>query len=83
MTSVPSSTTPPAGKEKLRGDVLDVLQELLARRCDDEVLALVRQLVAENSSLRLQLAEVVMRRRKGEGISTAQLKLFLEELEAE
>jgi hypothetical protein len=26
---------------------------------------------------------MVMRRRKGEGVSTAQLKLFLEELEAE
>lgn len=63
--------------------MLDVLQELLSRRCDDEVLALVRQLVAENSALRLQLAEMVMRRRKGEGVSTAQLKLFLEELEAE
>lgn len=79
----PSTTPPSADKEELRGDVLDVLQELLARGCDDEVLEIVRQLVAENSALRLQLTEMVMRRRKGEGVSTAQLKLFLEELEAE
>ncbi len=79
----PSSTPPSADKEELKGEVLDVLQELLAKRCDTEVVELVRQLVAENSTLRLQLSEMVMHRRKGEGVSTAQLKLFLEELEAE
>jgi len=79
-TSTPSPT---AAQEELRGDVLDVLQDLLARRCDDEVLEVVRQLVAENSTLKRQLAEMVMRRRKGEGVSVAQLKLFLDELEVE
>lgn len=79
----PSSPTPPSDQDELKGDVLNVLQELLVRRCDNEVVELVRQLVAENSALRLQLAEMVMRRRKGEGVSTAQLKLFLEELETE
>jgi len=83
VTTRSFTTTPTAETDELKGEVLDVLQELLAERRDDEVVSLVRQLVAQNSALRLQLSELVMRRRKGEGVSTAQLKLFLDELEAE
>ena len=72
-----------ATQDELKGDVLDVVQQLLSRRCDGEVVEVVRQLLAENSALKLQLTELAMRKRKGEGVSTAQLKLFLEELQTE
>ena len=66
-----------------RGEVLEVLRELLAERRDGEVFDLVSQLVSQNAALQRQLAEILMRRRKGEGVSSAQLKLFLSELDKE
>jgi transposase len=44
------------GDTELRGDVLDVLQGLLAERRNDEVLSLVAQLVANNSELAVRAA---------------------------
>jgi transposase len=63
--------------------VLDVLRDLLAERRDEEVLAVFQKLVARNGELEKRLMEVLSRRHKNEGVSTAQLRLFLDALEAE
>ena len=65
-----------------RGPVLDVLRELLTERRDEEVLALVSKLVSQNTELERRLMRMLSGGRKNEGISTAQLKLFLEQLAA-
>jgi transposase len=54
---------------------------LLAERRDAEVLSLLAQLVARNADLELRLAKAAGKR-PNEGVTTAQLKLFLEELAA-
>lgn len=79
----PTTNETKTEKEERRGAVLDVLRDLLAERRDDEVLNLVSQLVEQNSALERRLAEMLMRRRKGEGVPTGQLNLFLRELKAE
>jgi transposase len=63
-----------------RGPVLEVLRELLAEGRDGEVLALVTKLVSRNGELERRLAQLLSRGHKNEGLSTAQLKLFLDEL---
>src|SRR5262249_50809672 len=68
-------------KKELRGEVLDVLKELLAGRRDDEVIALVAKLVARNGELELLLAKLRERRNKGEHIAPGQLDMFPKELE--
>lgn len=83
VTTPSPSPTPASDKQERRGPVLEVLRELLAQGRDDEVVDLVGQLVAQNNALQRQLSELLMRRRKGEGVSSAQLKLFLQELQAE
>jgi transposase len=65
-----------------RGQVLDVLRELLTEGRSDEVLALVSKLLARNGELERKLAEALTRGRKNEGVSSAQLLLMLEELAA-
>jgi transposase len=60
--------------------VLEVLKELLAQGLIEEALALVAKLVARNTELEKQLAELMWRRRKNEGVSSAQLLLLLEGL---
>jgi transposase len=45
---------------------------------DAEVLAIFDKLVARNSELELQLVQMLSSNRKNEGISTAQLRLFLD-----
>jgi transposase len=72
----------PATKTERRGQVLDVLRELLAEGRSDEVMALVAKLVARNSELERKLADTLSRGRKNEGISKAQLLLMLEGLMA-
>ncbi|MGH3905628.1 MAG: IS66 family transposase [Pseudonocardiaceae bacterium] len=65
-----------------RGPVLEVLREMLGEyEHSRQVLAIFEQLVARNSELELQLSELLSRRNKGEGVSTAQLLLFLERLQ--
>jgi transposase len=77
-TSNTESTT-----SERRGPVLDMLRELLAEGRNDDVLALVRQLVARNSELERRLAQMLARGRKNEGVSSAQLRLLLEQLTPE
>jgi transposase len=74
-------TTKAASEQK--GPVLDVVRELLAHGRTDEVLAAFVQLVARNSDLERRLAQLLSRGHKNEGVSRAQLKLFLDALAAE
>ena len=59
-------------------EVLDVVRALLAEGRSEEVLNVVSSLVAENTALTRRLAQ--LRGRKNEGVSAAQLLLFLNEL---
>lgn len=73
----------PAQSES-RGPVLEMLRELLGERRDEQVVRLVAQLLARNGELERRLAK----RRIGadnepEGISSAQLDLFLAALKEE
>lgn len=76
-----ASTTAREPSEK-RGPVLEVLRELLTERRDGEVLALVSKLMARNSELERRLMQMLSRGNKNEGVSTAQLRLFLDALAA-
>jgi transposase len=82
-----SSAKKKEGTGELRGEVLEVVRALLTEGRSDEVLGVVSQLVAKNSELTVENAELERRltkllayRRKNEGISTEQLLLFLNEL---
>jgi transposase len=81
VSDAAASTTAPEPSEK-RGTVLEVLRELLTERRDSEVLALVSKLVVRNSELERRLMQVLSRGHKNEGVSAAQLRLFLEALTA-
>lgn len=83
MTTSSVANKLPDESQKQRGSVLDVLRQLLAERQDDAVIEMFSKLVAQNEQLHRQLAEMLVRRKKGEGVSTAQLKLFLDELAAD
>jgi transposase len=74
------STSRPASSDVVRGGVLEVLRVLLADGRDDEVLEVVAKLVARNNQLERRLHALLSRRRKKEGISSAQLRLFLDAL---
>lgn len=63
-----------------RGKVLDMLKGLLAERRDEEVIALVAQLVARNANLELLLAKLREKKNRGEHVASSQLALFLAEL---
>ena len=76
-----ASTTAQEPSEK-RGPVLEVLRELLTERRDSEVLALFSKLVVRNSELERRLMQMLSRGHKNEGVSTAQLRLFLDALAA-
>lgn len=80
LMSSPAPHFPP--KSERRGQVLEVLRELLAQGNHEDVLALVAKLVKRNSELEKQLAEVLSRGKKNEGVSSAQLLLLLEGLVA-
>lgn len=71
-----------AAKAERRGQVLEVVRELLAKGQAEEVLAVVARLVARNAELERRLAEATSRARKNEGISSAQLLLLLDGLAA-
>jgi transposase len=68
--------------KELRGSVLDVLRQLLAGRHDDEVIALVTELVARNHELEILLGKLRESKNRGEHISTSQLDLFLNKLKS-
>lgn len=59
-----------------------MLRELLTERRDGEVLALVSKLVMRNSELERRLMQLLSHGHKNEGVSTAQLRLFLDALAA-
>jgi transposase len=76
--AVAKSTTTVA---EWRGPVLDVLRQMLSDYAHGrQILEIFQQLVARNSELELQLGELLSRRNKGEGVSSAQLLLFLDRL---
>lgn len=75
--STPAPQSPP--KNERRGQVLEVLRELLAQGSHEDVLALVAKLLKRNSELEKRLAEALWRGKKNEGVSSAQLLLLLEE----
>jgi transposase len=77
-----AATTKGSGPGDKRGPVLDVLRELLTERRDTEVLALVAKLVVRNGELERRLMQILSRGHKNEGVSTAQLRLFLDALAA-
>lgn len=63
--------------------MLNVLQELLAEHRNEEIVALFRKLVARNGDLERRLADLLRRGgHKNEGVSSAQLLLFMQELTA-
>lgn len=71
------------GSDPLRGEVLEVLRQLLAGGRTDEVIALVAKLLSRNRELELLLAKMRESRKRGEGVSQAQLDLFLDKLKGE
>jgi transposase len=77
-----AASTTASGPSEKRGPVLDVLRELLTERRDTEVLALVSKLIVRNSELERRLMQVLSRGHKNEGVSAAQLRLFLDALTA-
>jgi transposase len=68
-----------ATKKERRGGVLTMLRELLDAGRKDEVLSLVRQLVARNEELERKLGGKM---KSSEGVSSAQLKMLLDEATA-
>ena len=62
---------------ELRGSVIDVLRLLLEGGRNDDVIALVAKLVSRNAELELLLGSLRQSKNRGEGVSRAQLDLFL------
>ena len=62
--------------------MLDVLKELLAESRSEEIVALVGKLVARLGEIERRLAAMLSRGSKNEGVSSAQLRLFVQELAA-
>src|ERR1017187_9168524 len=71
------------GDTETKGPVLDVLKSLLESGRSEDVVALVAKLVTRNSELEQRLAQVPSRGHKNEGVSTTQLKLFVDVLSKE
>lgn len=67
------------GKAERRAPVLTVLRELLAAGQSEEVIALVKQLVARNAELERKLGGKM---KNNEGVSSAQLLMLLDEVTA-
>jgi transposase len=59
---------------------MDALREFLKNRRDDAIIELVHKLVLRNSELERLLVEASERKRRGEGLSSAQLDFFLKAL---
>ena len=82
MSDAASTTAPASEPIEKRGPVLEVLRELLTERRDTDVLELVSKLIVRNSELERRLMQMLSRGHKNEGVSTAQLRLFLDALAA-
>ncbi len=67
-------------KGEIRGEVLDVLKQLLANGRNDDVLELFAKLVARNKDLELLLAKLREAKNRGEHVAPGQLDLFLAQL---
>jgi hypothetical protein len=72
--SATASTTPEHGAK--RGQVLEVLRDLLDEGRDDAVLELVGKLVARNEELELLLATIRERKNRRERVPSDQLDLI-------
>jgi hypothetical protein len=81
VTNAESAKNDSDTSNEVRGDVLTVLRMLLSDGRDADVEALVSKLLARNSELECRLAQLLSRRHKNEGVSSAQLLLFLSELD--
>jgi transposase len=83
MAAVPSAATLAIdGKQALKGNVLEVMAELVAdSEHAKEAIALVQKLVARNHELELLLAKMRERRNHGEHTSASQLHLWLAQIE--
>ena len=79
----PAIATSTTTTQEWRGPVLDVVRDLLAghEQCN-ELLEIFSKLVARNSELEMQLSQMLSRSNKGEGVSTAQLLLFLSQAQS-
>ena len=77
-----NGTSTAAVHSERRGQVLEVVCELLGNGQLDEALAVIAKLVARNAELEKRLAEMLSRPRKNEGVSSAQLLLLLDGLSA-
>jgi transposase len=82
-TPSPSTAPRPDEAQRRRGPVLGMLRELLDEGENDAVVELFTKLVAHNEALLRKVAELADHRKKGEGVSSAQLKLLLDELRPE
>lgn len=76
------TSTEKAASDAVKGPVLEVLKSLLQSGRSDAVVSLVEKLVNRNSELEQRLAQLLSRGRKNEGVSSAQLKLFVDALSA-
>jgi len=79
MRRVPPVSATASSKGQQRGPVLAMLRQLLESGQDEEVLALVRQLLARNEELERRLGG---RMKANEGVSSAQLRMLLDEVQA-
>src|ERR1700740_932826 len=77
-----SEGTATAKKGERRGQVLDMVRELLHEGRLEEALTIIARLVARNSELERKLADAQSRTRKNEGVSSGQLLLLLDGLAA-
>lgn len=68
--------------EKRSAELLAKLHQLRAAGDNEALMQLALKLVVENQTLQLQMAKGVLRRAKGEGVSSDQLKLALDMLES-
>jgi hypothetical protein len=82
VVCVPRVKAESAATTEVRGSVLDVLRELLARGHDAAVLELVAKLVSRNEELEQLLAKVRAGKHHNERIPKEQLDLFLDLLRA-
>lgn len=76
--SAPTNTT----SDELRGGVLEVLTALLSEQRTDDVIALFEKLVERNGELEQLIADLRSRHKPREGVSSAQLALWIDQLSA-
>lgn len=63
--------------------MLEILAQLLTEGNNEAIIALVTKLVARNAELELRLAQLMSRRKKNEGVSSAELLLVFDALGTE